>query len=209
MRNVYLVTHTESQHHVDELVGGWYDTSLTGLGRRQAAALAERLAGICAGEQPLLISSDLKRARETAEVVGGRLGVRVEVDPDLREISQGVAGGKPRAWLDERMQPTPDDNRLDFRNVEGAETRREAASRLYRALDAVIAREAGTSIVVTHGFAVTFLLAAWIAMPLESVGYVHFPAVSGSITHLREDNFFRSRAVLALHETAHLKNLRR
>jgi len=36
MRNVYVVAHAQSLHHIERRVGGWYDTSLTDLGREQA-----------------------------------------------------------------------------------------------------------------------------------------------------------------------------
>ena len=41
-------------------------------------------------------------------------------------------------------------------------------------------------------------------MPIESVGYVSFRAPAGSITTLREDNFFHNRQVISLGDTRHL-----
>ena len=59
-------------------------------GREQARALAEQLAG-----EPIdaIYSSDLSRARDTADIVGARLEVPVAVDPDLREIDVGAVEG--------------------------------------------------------------------------------------------------------------------
>ncbi|ARX88165.1 phosphoglycerate kinase [Streptomyces alboflavus] len=59
-------------------------------------------------------------------------------------------------------------------------------------------------IVVTHGFAATFVVAAWIKMPYDSVGSVHFRAPSGSITVLHEDDFFHNRQVVRVGDTRHL-----
>lgn len=42
-------------------------------------------------------------------------------------------------------------------------------------------------------------------MPIDSVGYVSFPAPSGSITHLRQDDYWQNRAVIALADVSHLK----
>jgi len=63
---------------------------LNARGREQAKALAEELApeGVDA-----IYASDLSRARDTAEIVGARLGVPVVVDPDLREIDVGSREG--------------------------------------------------------------------------------------------------------------------
>ncbi len=70
---------------------GWRDTPLNDTGRRQAAELAERLAG---EEIVSLWSSDLSRARETAEIVGRRLGLEVRLDPRLREANRGDWEGR-------------------------------------------------------------------------------------------------------------------
>lgn len=48
MKTLYVVTHPQSIHHVEKKVGGWYDTSLTDLGHRQAKAIAARLTALCA-----------------------------------------------------------------------------------------------------------------------------------------------------------------
>ena len=48
-KDIYLVAHGEAQHHVQGLVGGWYDSDLTELGHRQAQAIAGRLAERLAG----------------------------------------------------------------------------------------------------------------------------------------------------------------
>ena len=41
-------------------------------------------------------------------------------------------------------------------------------------------------------------------MPIESLGYVSFQAVSGSITVLREDDYFHNRQIVSLGDTRHL-----
>jgi broad specificity phosphatase PhoE len=95
-KDIYVVAHTQSQHHVDGLVGGWYDSALTELGRRQADAVAARIAELVGDRRPVEIySSDLLRASQTAEPIGARLNTPVVHWSDLRERSYGVAGGKP------------------------------------------------------------------------------------------------------------------
>jgi probable phosphoglycerate mutase len=74
-KDIYVVAHTQSEHHVQKLVGGWYDSELTEFGRLQADAVAERLASILGREPEVeIFSSDLRRAAQTAEPVGRRLG---------------------------------------------------------------------------------------------------------------------------------------
>ncbi|THK35385.1 histidine phosphatase family protein [Ensifer sp. MPMI2T] len=205
MKNLLVVTHTQSVHHVENKAGGWYDTGLTPRGEADAKATAERLATMISGGDVEIYSSDLLRASQTAAVIAKRLQRPVVKTADLREISYGSAGGKPQAWLDERQLPAPDNNRMDHRGgIEDAETRRELASRVYRCVDSIIERACETQIIVTHGFALTFVVAAWIKMPIDAAGHVNFPARSGSITHLRQDDFWKSRSVVSLADISHL-----
>jgi 2,3-bisphosphoglycerate-dependent phosphoglycerate mutase len=208
MNTLYVVTHPQSIHHVEKKVGGWYDTSLTDLGRRQAEAIAARLCMLCAGQTPRLTSSDLRRCSETAEIVARHLSVPPRLTPELREMSYGVAEGRPQAWLDARRLPVPDEGSLDDTGgIKRAETRRQTATRIYRAMDEILADPADCHIIVTHGFSLTFVIAWWIGMPIECLARVNFPVTSGSITHLAEHAFWKSRAVVTVGETCHLAGL--
>lgn len=204
IKTIFVVTHPQSVHHVEGRVGGWYDTPLTALGRRHAQDIAERLATLTADHTVEIFTSDLLRTGETAAVIGQRLRQPVEAMQDLREISYGVAGGRPQSWLDAN-RVAPGGNRLDDdRGIEGAESRRAFATRIYRAVEVIIERPAPVQIVVTHGFALTFVIAAFIGMPIEAVGKVHFACASGSITHLAEDAHRRNRSVVQLADISHL-----
>jgi broad specificity phosphatase PhoE len=89
---VLLARHGETDDNREPLrFQGWRDTPLNDTGRRQAAELAERIAsaGIVS-----LWSSDLIRARETAELVGARLGLEVRLDWRLREANRGDWEGR-------------------------------------------------------------------------------------------------------------------
>ncbi|MFI6390182.1 hypothetical protein ACIBHY_09530 [Nonomuraea sp. NPDC050547] len=61
---------------------------------------------------------------------------------------------------------------------------------------------------MTHGGSLTFVVAAWIKMPIEAAGYADFRAPSGSITTLRQDDFFHNRQVANLGDTRHLDSAR-
>jgi 2,3-bisphosphoglycerate-dependent phosphoglycerate mutase len=206
-KDIYVVAHTQSQHHVDGLVGGWYDSALTDFGRRQADAVAARIAELVGDRRPVEIySSDLLRAAQTAEPIGARLGAPITLWSDLRERSYGVAGGKPNAWLDGQVVfAGKHGDRLDHRDgIEGAETKREFLTRIYRAMDQIVESPCATQVVVTHGFALTFVVSAWIRMPLENAGWVNFRSNAGGITHLREDDELFNRYVMSLNDRAHL-----
>ena len=89
LSGVLLARHGETDDNVAPLrFQGWTDTPLNSTGRRQAFSLAGKVAG---REQPIasLWSSDLSRARETAEIVGAAIGLRPRLDWRLREGGRG------------------------------------------------------------------------------------------------------------------------
>ncbi|WP_166970357.1 histidine phosphatase family protein [Brevibacterium atlanticum] len=216
-RTLYVITHPESRHHVEGRVGGWFDSSLTEHGRSQARSIAAELRRrIPADASAEVVTSDLARTRETAEVVAEALGTRAEVAAGLREKSYGIAEGREQSWLDERFvfPPKPGDVgaalldhqvRLDHdEGIEGAETRRELGARVYEAMDEILARPAAHQVIVTHGFAHTFVIGRWLELPLDSMGWAAFAARSGCITELTEDAAFGNRTLRRLADVDHL-----
>ncbi|WP_039798226.1 histidine phosphatase family protein [Nocardia araoensis] len=207
MQDLYAVSHPYAEHTERDLVGGWYDSKLTARGQRDAhlvgAELARRRDGTV---RPVRITtSDLARCTETARIVAAALEVRVTEDRRLREISFGEAGGRPNAWLAQRQVPAPDHDRLDHRGpIRDAETRREVATRVGACVRELMADADHDHIVVTHGYALTFVITTWMMLPVEAVGFASFATAPGAITHLRHDDYWRNRTMLALSDTSHL-----
>ncbi|VXB59873.1 histidine phosphatase family protein [Nocardioides sp. AX2bis] len=204
MREIYLVTHPEATHVVEGLVGGWYDADLTANGIEQAERIATSIAARTPHRETALTSSDLRRTRRTAEAIAGRLDVDPLLDPGLREQSYGAAEGLPVGTIDFLPLPVAGDRIRHHDGVTGSETRLDFATRVYAALDRVIERGAEHSVVVTHGGSATFLIAAWIGMPLESLGSVKFKLSPGSISVLRQHDLASDRQVVSLNEVEHL-----
>jgi broad specificity phosphatase PhoE len=94
-----IARHGETDWNREQRWQGHADPPLNELGRAQAGELAETLAG---EELEAIYASDLRRAFETAEIVGARLGLPVTSDPDLREIDVGSWSGLTRAELEGR-----------------------------------------------------------------------------------------------------------
>jgi len=88
----YFVRHGESEANAARRFAGQSDSPLTAKGRRQADAVADELEKVPFDR---VVSSDLSRTRDTAEVIAKRHGVPVEVVPALREIDVGEHTGKP------------------------------------------------------------------------------------------------------------------
>jgi probable phosphoglycerate mutase len=179
VRTVYVVTHPEATHHVEQIVGGWHDSDLTPAGVRATTAIAAALrSGIPDGAEVEIVSSDLTRTRRTAAEVARVFGVDPVLDRRLRKRSFGEAEGKPRVWLDGRFlaPPATGERRLDHVSSPGAEP-------------ILVRRGAGLR---GHGGD-------------RGAGQVAFRSVSGGITTLREDDRFHNREVVALGDSRHLK----
>lgn len=89
MTTLLLVRHGETDWNRDGRWQGHSDTHLNDVGREQASRLASELDGV-----DVVYSSDLARARETAEILAARLELPVHVDPRLRERSFGSWEGR-------------------------------------------------------------------------------------------------------------------
>jgi broad specificity phosphatase PhoE len=143
-----LVRHGETEWN---RVGRWQghsDTPLNDAGRRQARALAAEL-----GDIDVVYSSDLARARETAEILAQRLGLEVRVDPRLRERGFGAWEGKTTAEIEAEFG----DEHARWlagaaAGAEDAEPFAGFASRIHAFLDEILARHPDeTVLIVAHG----------------------------------------------------------
>jgi len=93
---ILLARHGETDDNIEPIrIQGWRDTPLNDTGREQAHELAERVAG---EGLAALYSSDLSRARETAEIVGARIGLEPIIDARFAEGNRGKLEG--RLWQD-------------------------------------------------------------------------------------------------------------
>lgn len=205
MRELFVVTHPEATHHVEDRVGGWFDSCLTGRGQGHAHQVAEALA---ARVDPgvALFTSDLRRTQQTADAIASRLSGTPRALSELREKSYGEGEGQPGPWFRERFVPPPaHGERMNHdEGLVGAETKAEWVRRVYTGMDIVMDDPAHQKVVITHGGSATFVIAYWIGVPLNALDFVSFGLDSGSITHLREDDYFHNRAVVTLNETGHL-----
>jgi probable phosphoglycerate mutase len=104
---IYLVRHGETQFNRERRIQGRFDSPLTDLGIRQGRAVAGLLKDLI--REPdgwRIVSSPLGRARGTALIVGERLGLPVELDDRLREISWGEFDGRLRTELEAEYPET-------------------------------------------------------------------------------------------------------
>ncbi len=143
------VRHAESTMNAEGLWQGQADPPLSARGRAQAAQLGPALRDRGLTD---LVSSDLRRAQETAEIVAAALGLRVRVDPDLREADVGTWSGRPHAeiqgaWPDDYARVRAGD--WDVRPG-GGERRRDVRARAQEAVARACREARGPLAIVTH-----------------------------------------------------------
>lgn len=90
MTQIGLIRHGITSWNIEKRAQGQTDIPLNETGRRQAVALAKRLKD---EEWDIIYSSDLSRARVTAEIVADSLGLIVKTDERLREMNCGEIEG--------------------------------------------------------------------------------------------------------------------
>jgi probable phosphoglycerate mutase len=146
MTQICLIRHGESEANAGTgLVG---DSLLTPRGIAQAERLRDRLAATGELAPDVLISSPLRRARHTAEIVAPVLGQPVCLDDDLVERRVGAASGLPTDMV-RSLWPTPDyaaDPRAPW--APESENVFTFQARVSEALARLCAEHAGHSIVI-------------------------------------------------------------
>jgi broad specificity phosphatase PhoE len=149
MARLLLVRHGESTWNATGRWQGWADPPLSDLGRAQAEAAAPAAAPVDA-----VVSSDLQRALETAELMAAVLEVDgVHVERDLRERDVGDFTGLTRAEIEERWPGALSSGNASIaRDPRFGETVEALATRVNAALARLAATFAGQRVlVVTHG----------------------------------------------------------
>lgn len=107
MGTLYLFRHGQTRFNAEHLFTGWLDPELTPQGIQEAQDIAEQLKN---ARVTTAYCSDLRRSRQTlALVLRGRQGVRVIVDPRIRERNYGGSQrqepGRDRERVPSRVPP--------------------------------------------------------------------------------------------------------
>jgi broad specificity phosphatase PhoE len=145
-----LVRHAESLWNASGRWQGHGDPELSARGREQAAEVAAELA-----HEPLdrLICSDLRRAVQTAEIIGAPHGLKPQPDARFRELDVGRWTGLTRSQieaLDPELLQRFEQEEPDLR-AGGGESRRQMRRRVRGAIEALAAERAGETVaLVVH-----------------------------------------------------------
>lgn len=146
-----LVRHGQSIWNAEGRIQGQLDPPLSSLGRIQAELVAQRLAK---KSWSVLYSSDLSRARQTAEAIAKLTGLLIQIEPQLRERSQGKREG---FLVHEANLRYPDINAPEI----GRETSEALQARAVKVFERIRNAHPGECIlVVSHGALMSSFLEA-------------------------------------------------
>ena len=181
---------------------GGDDPALTEAGLRQAEAAAAVLAG--RGTIQAVVSSPLRRCRQTAEAVAARLGLTVRVEDGLRETDFGAWEG---LTFDEVRQRHPDELATWLSSDEaapsGGESFAEVARRVAVTRDRLLARYPGrTVLLVTHVTPIKTLVRQALGAPPQAMFRMELSAASLTAVAYYADG---NASVRLLNDTAHLR----
>lgn len=160
MTRIYLIRHAQSEGNLYRRILGWYDGHVTPSGREQMEALKDRFSNI-----PIdaVYSSDLSRARETAQAVALPKGLKIRLEHGLREVHIGEFTNIPYGDL---LYHHPDlyDAFFSYSPLwapKGGETFQQAADRIAPAFFRIARRHPGKTVALfSHGMVIHCLQAA-------------------------------------------------
>ena len=186
MKTIVTIQHTQSVHHINGMVGSWTDWDLSELGVQQAKRIGEKLKDDLAGREFVMYSSDLKRAKQTAEKVSEYLGIIPVLRTELRERNLGRCCGKSVKWLRENLekQERTVDDRLFF----DAESRRDEWNRLKPFFDEIMGNEEENIIIVSHGDLLSVFNAMFLGLDVESLNQAAMFGLAGGVSFMVKNN---------------------
>jgi len=156
-QNFLFMRHGETEHNVAGIIQGQADSLLTenGLKKAEEAAIKLKDAGITK-----IISSDIGRAKTTAEIVAKELGLEIEYWTELREADAGNISGQNtdgRPFLERMVEANTGESLQDLEDR--SETVIKKMKELYNCN--------GTILMVGHNTFTSILFAHWHGIPKE------------------------------------------
>lgn len=182
MKALILIRHAEAEHNIRSITGGWTDTDLTAKGIQQAKLLAARLEDKISGLPVYLVSGNLKRVVQTAQITAEKLGADIIIDPQLTDLNNGTAAGKTHAQA--RVLALPATEPLaDWKPYPNAETWREFYDRITQFMDKFQPPESTLPIIFAHAATINVIIRWWLKIPIGM--RMNFDVGPASLSELR------------------------
>jgi broad specificity phosphatase PhoE len=153
MGKYYLIRHGETEANRTHIMAGHLDVHLSQIGRSQAERTGQELAGT---RLDAVFSSDLSRARETAEAIMQYQQCNLILDNRLRDLHGGIFQGKPLKQLKDWWENQQDRFTSIIPNGESSEM---VFQRACRSFDDICSWYPNTNIaIVAHQAVIRYIL---------------------------------------------------
>ncbi len=201
---VLLTRHGQTEWNRDERFRGQIDVPLNAVGERQAAALGERLAAFPVSA---IYSGPLQRARQTAAICAGRLGLAAQVLPGLLDANYGEWHGLSPAEVAVRYP----EQYHQWLNAPGqvcfpaGESFADMQRRAVEALESAVAAHPGEAVVlVAHMGVNKALLCAMLGLDLNHYWVLRQDACCLNVVRCQGPQRYE---IVTLNDTCHMDNV--
>jgi broad specificity phosphatase PhoE len=176
MTELWLIRHGQTDWN---LTGRWqgqapHAPGLNETGQAQALVVRDLLTEI---HVSAIYSSDLLRARQTAELIAKPLGLTVTLEPRLREVNLGEWEGMLGSDIESRYPLEIEERKRDplHAHAPNGESPLEVAKRVITAVDEIADRHPNDSVlIISHGVSLAVIICHAQGIPLDKV-YEHIP----------------------------------
>lgn len=186
MKTIITIQHTQSIHHTNGMVGSWTDWDLSEIGKEQAECIGKKLSKELTNNNYIMYSSDLKRAKHTAEIIGQHMNLFPIFVPELRERNLGKCVGKSVQWLRENIECQ--EKTVDDRMFSDAESRRDEWNRLFPFYQKILNSKEENIIIVSHGDLLSVFNTMWLGLDVVTLNQAEMFGLAGGVTFMFENN---------------------
>ena len=200
MKELVLVRHGEAEHLIKGVIGGWTDLPLTDRGKRQVKLTSKRLRELFESRIEIMYTSDLKRTKESAEIILEDLDIPLMIDSQFRELNLGISKDMTREEA-KRIEIPQSEPLLDWKPYPESESWRMLQNRVSIAMAQLEQESEDFVLIVGHGNVNSAIIEWGLQLPEDVL--LHFAHDPASITWLGV-SYWCEREIRKLNETAHL-----
>ncbi len=204
---LYLVRHGESEWNRTSRYTGQQDIPLSELGKRQAERLGARLA---TENLAAIYASPLRRACETAEIIGRSRGQYIRIERGLAEIHHGLWEGMTTRQVMQEYPSMMEQWRAQPHMVvmPQGESLEDVANRAQAALERIASRvPAGKVVLCSHDAVLRVMVLRCLGMGMDDFWKWDFENASLTILRLTRGPGKQSFHLDTLNDTAHLGSM--
>lgn len=204
IKNLYIIRHGQADHLVGErLTGGWTDSLLTSLGKKQAALTGKKLSKIINQSDFDFFCSDLERAAHTATIIGKHILSTPTCVKALRELNNGDAANLTTDEAKKIALPVTEPM-IDWVHYPNAESWRDMTNRVFQFMNSISESSKENVVIVTHRGIVVSIIDWWLELNETYINKISYDIDPCSITYLRV-NKWGEKTISKMNDTSHME----